>query len=452
MADMEGVPLDENGIPIGFSLPKPRAPKGTGFSAETTNKLIEHTGGELAPEVSLKLDQPVTAPTFTTSAEGDIKNPHNRGVQLQCEAQGQGKHSGPATHFLSNAADSDLISTPYALCQKHLRRAQEKNAGDPNFTLTEIKPQDVEKHRSKLLAMKTATRLSMMQSLMTGGYAVKVPAGTPEPPANVQLGKADLLWGKETERFGARGASLKTERETALGRRTPEEQSAILEHGLSNLRGLTATPEQHEAHMDFHEKNPGETCPVCAQADEDFVSKVEEAGVKAKGTSHYTGYVFKRKNLRGADRVSKFGAPPTGPEVTDPSVIGSSTPIAPSRREHAGTNEPNKTWESVGYGDVQSLIENLPAHLTTYDQATGALRPLTPSERFVESRYDQEQSDLRALRAQNETAKALRSKATLRSLPLAERMKAEAKIRRKGLGNGKRTEEFKAIEGPSEES
>jgi hypothetical protein len=441
-SSFEGITLDENGVPQGFSAIPPKGPKGATVSVTSGPKLINR-GGELTPETKLTLNSPITAPTFTTSAAGDIKNPHNRGTELACEQESYGKHSGKATHFLSNAADSDLISTPVALCQKHLRIAQQKNSADPNFTLTEIKPTDVEKHRSKLLAMKTGARLSLVSSLMTGGYKVQVPAGTPQPPSSVTVGKEELQWGKNTESFGVRGPALnKGAAAEATKRRTTEEQDTTVNAGLQRLRSSVASPEQHEAHMDFHEKNPNDVCPVCSKLDEDFTAKVEGAGVKAKGSSTYTGYSFNPKRPDGTSRVAKFGAPPEG----------AVTPEQP-KRENPGTNEPNKTWQSVAYGDQQSLIENLPAHLTTYDQAAGNLRPLTPTERFVENRMETvEKPELRALKAGEDTAKKLRQRETLRSLPLADRIRAEAEIRRKRIGDSSRNSEFKAIEGPDRSS
>ena len=100
-----------------------------------------------------------------------------------------------------------------------------------------------------------------------------------------------------------------------------------------------------------------------------------------------------------------------------------------NKREHAGTNTPNTTWESVGYGSEQDLIEALPAHLQSNPMMTGTIRPLTPVERFAESHSDEEDVFKRQLDFEEASARKLRAIQAAKSMTREERAHLEREIR-----------------------
>ncbi len=415
----------DTGLPHGFtplasrpSEPIPlisgtRPEKGITPTVGTGSTLINR-GGELTADTTLSIDEPVTSPTFSRGDDGALRSSYNRGLELSCEQRG--KHSGKATHFFSVAGESDLISTPYALCQKHMSEIQKKFAGDDKVMFTPIRPQDVEKHRSKLRAHGITETLAMESRLRTGGLRVRIPADAPIPPATVPMQPVDLLVGRNSNTFGVRGPALTTHLEEVKKRRTAEEGESILTNALEKLRN-DANAENHQNWHDENDNNPNVICPTCIE------NARQDTGATARGTSP-SAYSFRPRNPEGLLRanVVEFGVTEDKrPTARAGARMGTARPAL--GREHAGTNVRDNTWQSVGYGDQQSLTEALPAHLIVSNAEGTGPRPTTPLERFVESRYDQENTEQQALEDQDKTAEMLRQREAFKNMTPIEQRK-----------------------------
>lgn len=388
----EKLSYDENGNIEGFTplsaqdvaskglIAKP-VPSTTDF---ITRSHVDESGTlnvNTTPRVVMELSEPARA------AEAVRHRP------VACQ-KGSGKHTGPAVAMLTVRGESDLVSHPYALCSGHVRELQEKFKDDNNFVLTPISKSNLPKLHDQSLARRRSGILSMESALRSGGYQVDIPADAPVPPEEVTLPKQDLLYGRKTESFGVRGPSLTTHLDRVKERRSDEEQETILNSALDKLRTL------------------GET-------------SIEDADpeVKPVGRAPFQ-YSFKPANPEGVYRNYSENS-----LLLPPGVKGGRKPstVVRNKREHPGTNEPNTTWESVGYGDQQSIVAALPAHLQTSD--AGVLRPLTPVERFVESRSDTEATFAKQLEFEEANARKLRAIQAAKSMTPEERAHLEREIR-----------------------
>jgi hypothetical protein len=337
---------------------------------------------------------------------------------LTCDIPG-GTYShgtgGPdGTHFMGNAQDNPFTSTPYVLCDHHLKLKQIQHAADPNITFTPVRPQDIEKHKARKQAMLDSSRGAFESTLQTGGLSIPLPDGAPKPPKNVVLPPNDLLYGQETAGtdIGVRGAIRPDLRDgegstsrssdgsiqshlvwsahsgtgsnlaEANSRRSNLDKEDVLNRALDTLRFNNG--QDHDAHLEqYHSENSTEECPTCKEMytrTADAVADATPASNKAK-----TNYTFSPKNQQGVLR-----RPGWSPDSDKPDVRNAApTEESPAR---VGQSLPSEraTLESVPYGSLEEYSKaTLPAHMITGEDslvAAATSRAVTPLEKFAEER------------------------------------------------------------------
>ena len=363
----------------------------------TTEGIPEHLhedGGEILSTLPGNND-PRGVASFTASGPGltDLRQSIPGKLGLTCDVPGNSYQHGPGgsegPHFMSSAKDNPFTTTPYVLCKHHLQLKQIQHQADPDIRFDPIKPQDIEKHKARLQAMKDSATGTMESSLLTGGYYFPGSSDSPTPPRSVTLPPADVLWGHETggPAAGRRGASLRGPLFDVKKRRSNLEQEDLLNRALENLRSTSdITPEEHDEHMETYH-SPGASkdlkdCPICSAI---YTRTVENAAKDAptpQGYSSYSGFSLKGKNSAGVLRRPGWAEGDDAPDVRN-----ASGPV-PERPKRVGQSLPSEaaTRESVPYGsEAEWAKQTLPAHMIVNDEFTGA-RAATPLEKFAEER------------------------------------------------------------------
>lgn len=435
-----------DGLPEGFT-PMSSPPPGTAgiravarpSATELISRPQEDGSVDIRPRTEMHVDEPVIAAPFSQpSGGGPIRSMYNRGVELSCEAKQtgtlRGKCSGKATHTVSGPEEDDLTTVPWALCPRHIGKVQDwaiKNGEE--LKITPITPAYVDKHRAKVKAINMTKTLSMESLLRSGGLETSIPEDAEKPPVETQVGARDLLFGRNTTRFGVRGESLDTHLDRVKQRRTPEDAEAILSNALTELRNNPMTLDER---------------------DKDLIGRAEQAQPDTdRRTGTWMPWSFNPRDREGLLRANKVefvqnenGIARAVPGKLAGKVDTTSTWLDEQEEEpRVGTNVSDRTVNSVDFGSRADVIANLPAHLVTSLEGTaGEVRPLTPLERFSEAHYDENDLAAASQARIDSMAEENRRIEGFRNMPKEQRLALEKEMR------GRKALEFKQGSGQPE--